>query len=389
MKKLWTLLAILLISVGVWRYSRPVPEATALISLPPAPTTTAIDLPWPAAGQSALGAKDYGLLSTHNPQQPAPIGSIAKVITALAVLQKKPISGDQGETLVLTDNDVALFNKYYSQDGSVAQVAVGERITEYQALQAMMLPSANNMADTMAIWAFGSIGNYVTYANKMVRNLGLDQTSVGDASGFADSTTSTSADLVKLGIAAISDPSIASIVGQTSAVLPVAGTVNNVNWLLGQDGVFGIKTGNTEKAGGCYLFAAKRQIGGQQIQLVGAVLGAPELNQAISSADSLLKASDANFQPVTVIHKGQKLATYITPWGSQAEVSARQDLSLLVWKGSAVRILNGPTDLQPPASAGYRTGAITANDGEKSASVPLFLKQDIKGPSWYWRLARR
>jgi D-alanyl-D-alanine carboxypeptidase (penicillin-binding protein 5/6) len=388
MKKLWLPVISVAVLVGVYLYHRPVPAATALINVPQAPKTIAVDLPWPAAAQSALAAQGYGLLSSHNAQTPQPIASIAKVITALAILQKKPITDGEGPTITLTDNDVSLFNKYYSQDGSVAKVAAGEKITEYQALQAMLLPSANNIADTMAAWAFGSADNYVSYANKMVGNMGLTQTSVGGASGFDDKTLSTASDLVRLGLAAINDPSIASIIKQPSASLPVAGTVNNVNWLLGTDGVFGIKTGNTDKAGGCYLVAAKRQVAGQEISIVGAVLGAPELKDAISAADDLVKASDSGFKRVTAVHKGQKLDSFLTPWGARSDVLAAQDINLLAWQGLDIKILNGPAELKAPAAAGQDSGSITVNNGEKSVSGRLVLSQALPGPSWHWRLIR-
>jgi len=388
MKKLWLSLVIIVLLAGIYLYHRPVPPATALIDVPQAPKTVAVDLPWPTAAQSAVGAQGYGLLASHNAQTPQPIASIAKIITALAVLQKKPITDGQGETITLTDNDVSLFNKYYAQDGSVAKVATGEKITEYQALQAMLLPSANNMADTMAAWAFGSLDNYVSYANKMVKNMGLTQTSVGDASGFGDTTTSTASDLVRLGLAAINDASIASIIRQPSASLPVAGTVNNVNWLLGTDGVFGIKTGNTDKAGGCYLVAAKRQVAGRDISIVGAVLGAPQLNDAINAADDLVKASDSGFKQVTVVHKGQKLDSFITPWGAKSDVAAAQDISLLAWQGLDIKILNGPAELKAPAAAGHDSGSITVTNGEKSVAGRLIINQSLPGPSWHWRLIR-
>jgi D-alanyl-D-alanine carboxypeptidase (penicillin-binding protein 5/6) len=45
-------------------------------------------------------------------------------------------------------------------------VQLGEELSEYQALQALLLPSANNIAETLARWAFGSIDAYNAYANQ-------------------------------------------------------------------------------------------------------------------------------------------------------------------------------------------------------------------------------
>jgi D-alanyl-D-alanine carboxypeptidase (penicillin-binding protein 5/6) len=240
-KALLTVIAAAAVLVGL--YFRPVPAATYISTLPAAPMTTPVTLPWPAAASSALGAQKYGLLAANQDSTPRPIASVAKTITALAILQKKPLAvGAQGPLITLSADDAARFDYYYSLGGSVTRVQAGEQISEYQAIEAMMLPSANNLADTMAIWAFGSIDNYTAYANQMVKSLGMANTTVKDAGGFTDGTTGTASDLVKLGLAVIGNQALASIVSQPTASLPVAGTITNRNWLLGQDGVIGIKT---------------------------------------------------------------------------------------------------------------------------------------------------
>lgn len=389
MKRLVVLICLVLILCAAL-YARPIPEVTAT-SLNPQPIKTkAISLPWPAVGQAAFGATGYGLLASHGANTPVPIASVAKVITALAVLQKKPVAaGGQGPIITLTQSDVDLFNKYYLSDGSVAQVQVGEQITEYQALEAMLLPSANNLADTLANWAFGSADNYVAYANNMVKSMDLAQTTVGDATGFNDTTFSTADDMVKLGLATMNNPAIAAIAKEPSATLPVAGVVNNINWLLGQDGVVGIKTGNTDKAGGCYLVAAQRQILGHQITVVSAILGDPDLSDAIHQADSIIKAGDAGFQQIKPIQKDQAVGSYQAPWNASSQIKSAKQLSLVAWKGQPVNVTSMPSPVQAPASTGFSTGTITATAGQQSATGPTVLASNLPGPSWRWRIFHR
>jgi D-alanyl-D-alanine carboxypeptidase (penicillin-binding protein 5/6) len=271
----------------------------------------------------------------------------------------------------------------------VAQVNNGEILTEYQALEAMLLPSANNIADSMARWAFGSVDAYMTYANTMVKTIGMDHTTIGDASGFTDTTTSTADDLVKLGIVAMGQPAIAQIVSQSSTRIPVSGTIKNVNWLLGTDGVVGIKTGNTDKAGGCYLFAAKHTIEGRQVTLVGAVLGLPQLNDAISASRPLLESVDKGFESLTVIHKGQVLAIYRTGWGQVSQAVASSDVSVLAWKGQPVKPLNEPRPLKTPTLAGTPVGRAAVGAIQEVKATPLTLTKDLTGPSWHWRIFRK
>jgi D-alanyl-D-alanine carboxypeptidase (penicillin-binding protein 5/6) len=383
-------LAVVILAAGLYQYIRPLPGITPIGQTPATPKTTAIQLPWPADGQAALGADGYGVLETHGGSAPRPIASIAKVITALAVLQKKPLaSGAQGPIVTLQQSDADLFDYYYTRDGSVAKVSAGEQITEYQLLQAMLIPSANNIADSLAGWAFGSIPAYVTYANRMVEDMGLIHTTVGNSNGFDDTTVSTAEDLVKLGLEAIKNPVIADIVDQKSAIVPVAGQINNVNWLLGGDGVNGIKTGNTDKAGGCYLFAAKRQIAGRPMTIVGAVLGSDSLLGAMTTGRHLLVAADDGFEKLTVIHKDQILGSYHAPWGAVSQLKAGKNLSALVWKGKDIEI---SSDLEPaaaPAPAAAAIGSVHVSSGGQSVSTPLYLSQPLTGPSWRWRLIRQ
>jgi len=390
LKRLFLPLMAILVGFLIFLYTRPVPAIPAVNQIVSVPKTQAISLPWPGGGQAALGAVGYGVLDSHNPQTPVPVASIAKIITALAVLNKKPLTdGAQGPTIIFDDTDVGFFNYYYLRDGSVAQVNAGEKLNEFQALQAMLLPSANNMADSLARWAFGSVDAYVTYANTMIKNMGLGQTTVGGASGFADNTTSTATDLVKLGIAALNNPAIAQVVNQSSADIPVAGTVKNVNWLLGQDGVVGIKTGNTDKAGGCYLFAAKRNVSGHEFTLVGAILSQPQLNDAIGAADPIIKAADTGFEHLAVIHKGQIMASYQTSWGETAQAAASSDVYIWSWKGQEIKLTNNPQPIVAPAASGSSAGRVSALSGQQTAGTNLLLTRSLPGPSWHWRLFRK
>ncbi|HET7528963.1 MAG TPA: hypothetical protein VFJ84_01900 [Candidatus Saccharimonadales bacterium] len=380
----------LVIILAALLYFRPVAAVRPELKSVTVSSGAPVRLPWPAAGQAAFGAAGYGLLESKGPSSPVPIASITKVITALAILQKKPIAaGGQGPVITFGKDDVDLFNYYYLHDGSVAKISSGERLTEYQALEAMMLPSANNVADSLAIWAFGSMQAYVDYANSMVSRMGLLYTTVGGASGFSDNTTSTAEDLVRLGLAALKSPVLKSVVGEKDVNLPVAGAIRNVNWLLGQDGVVGIKTGNTGKAGGCYLYAAVRNISGQDVTVVGSILGAPDLNSAISQADRIIKSADAGFQKLVVVHKGQKLGQYQTAWGPEAAISSPADIPMLIWKGSAVKISVNIHDISAPARAGAPAGSITVSNSEKKVTSQVVLGGGLSAPSWRWRIFHR
>jgi D-alanyl-D-alanine carboxypeptidase (penicillin-binding protein 5/6) len=250
-------------------------------------------LPWPTFGTAALTVGDV-LHGGPGADHVVPIASVAKVMTAYVILRDHPLrANEDGPTIAVSRAEAAAYPEQRAQGESLVEVEAGERITERQALAALLLPSADNMAWILARWDAGSQPAFVARMNVQARRLRMLGTSYTDASGLAADTVSTAADQVLLGRAAMQVPTLAAIVAETSVRLPVAGLVHNYNTLLGQDGVIGLKTGSTSAAGGCLLFAARKP-GGALV--VGAVLGQPGrgramISAALAASDRLVRAS--------------------------------------------------------------------------------------------------
>ncbi|HEY8998872.1 MAG TPA: hypothetical protein VIM53_00985 [Candidatus Saccharimonadales bacterium] len=372
-------------------YIRPLPTITAAA----ASLSTRLGAPtldWPTAGQSAVGAVGYGVLDDSGEQSQLATASVAKIITALTVLKVKPLSaGSQGPEITITADDVALYNKYVAEDGSVVQVTQGEQISEYQALQAMLLPSGNNIADMLATWAYGSMDSYKTAANNYINSIGMTGTNIGsDASGYSPDTTSTAPDLVRLGEAAMQNPVVAEIVGQKSAVLPGVGTVYNVDTIIGQDGIVGIKTGNNDQDTGVFLFAAKHTLSNNQtVTIVGTVMGQGSLQGAFDASEALLDSAAAAFSVETPVAANQTLVTYTVPWmKTTVNGVAKTPVSIAAWQGSVtLPHLSLPT-VSGGQSAGATVGTVSVSAGANNASSSIVLKDAIPSPSFWWRLTR-
>src|ERR671923_31059 len=201
------------------------------------------------------------------------------------------IYGSASTSNTLTDADVADTDRRRRQQESVVSIAAGEQLTERQALQALLLPSANNIAAVLALWDAGSPDRFVARMNATARSLGMTHTRYTDPSGYDDATVSTAADQVRIVDRAMRLPVFASIVATPSATLPVAGTVHNTNTLLGHNGFVGVKTGSTAAAGGCFAFRAVRWIDGKRTAITGVVLGQPGHDQiaaGLAAADAMV-----------------------------------------------------------------------------------------------------
>lgn len=263
------------------------------VALPIEQPKITVPLPWPSYGQAAYGVADDGVLAQSKDEVEAvPIASLAKVITALAVLKQKPLApGEQGPIITLTEEDITSYREYVAKSGTVVQVEVGEQISQYQVLQAMLMPSANNMSDTLARWAFGSVDAYNAYANEMLKELGFSKTIIADASGYSPDTKSTADEMVKIGLMYLRNPVLQEIASQPTATIPFAGVIYNNNDAINKDGIVGLKIGYTEAAGNTFLAADVR--GGDKDRMsVVAVLGAKNLSTAMKDAKTLLRSGN-------------------------------------------------------------------------------------------------
>jgi len=280
------LVAIAAIAVGVHQLHASSPSSVA------PPIAQLPGTVWPAAGQAAFTRTGQSEIQASPRQYAVPIASVAKVMTAYLVLRDHPLRiGEDGPTITLTDADVADTDRRRGQEESVVPVAAGEQLTELQALQALLLPSANNIAAVLARWDAGSEDRFVARMNARARSLGMAHTRYTDPSGYDDATVSTAADQVRIVDEAMRLPVFARIVATPSALLPVAGIVHNTDTLLGHDGFVGVKTGSDDAAGGCFAFRAVRRIGGQRTTITGVVLGQPghdRIAAGLSAAGALV-----------------------------------------------------------------------------------------------------
>lgn len=365
----------------------PLHAIEATVTPMPEITSTVTSLDWPDQGHAAIGTSSLGVLATNTePATQVPIASITKVITALVILQAKPLEvGQAGPIITLTTEDAALYNNYVAQNGSVAAAPAGLQISQRQMLDAMLVSSANNYADSLSIWAYGSPDAYMSAARTWLKEQGLTNTSITDMTGFSPESKSTSGDLVKLGTLALKHPVIAEIVAQKSITIPGVGTLQNTNILLGSEGVNGIKTGTTDEAGSCLLFGVTQQVGDTTEQMIGVVLGAPNHASLFAQVRSLIASAKPNLQQVTISSVNQPVGTYQATWGASARAVAKESQASVVWSNQKItqRIsLNAIRPADNTTSAGF----ILTNIAGKTLSTPVSLDRPLDGPSWHWRL---
>ena len=111
---------ILIIGVGVpAALIAPVPQASATVAPAVQMTTRAASPKFPSFGHSAIGMVGRsGLLASSGSQRSRPIASITKVITALVVLEKRPLGAhESGPIITMTERGVTILEQVVAIDG--------------------------------------------------------------------------------------------------------------------------------------------------------------------------------------------------------------------------------------------------------------------------------
>ena len=387
-------LLLILAALATFNYLRPIPAVAASeVQLSATDTIpgTAPALPWPSRGSGAVGVAHLGLVASSGNEQPVPAASLTKVMTALIVLEDKPLKKDEpGPTITLGDADVQSYQTDLAQNQSVVKVENGEQLTELQALQGMLIPSANNLAETLARWDLGSIPAFVTRMNARAGQLHLKHTKFAEPSGADLGSVSTPSDLMALGMVAMDQEVFAQIVGTGSVVLPVAGTVYNVDAALGDSGIVGIKTGSGLNSGANFLFASKESVDGHTIVLYGCVMGLPTLAAAFGSAKALITTMQATLHVRRVLSRNQAVATYVTPWGDQSDLVSSLDVDLVEWPGMVLRQRLDAKSIviNSPIAPGTPEGSEHMVLGDYVLDVPLVTADPLYPPGRFWRLTR-
>ncbi|MGW4155324.1 D-alanyl-D-alanine carboxypeptidase family protein [Micromonospora chersina] len=390
------LLAAALVAVAPLRHPLPAPTVTRTLPASTVIPGRAPALPWPRSGQAALYVEGVGSIGASGGSRPLPIGSVAKVMTAYVILTEHPLDrGEHGPKLTVSAAQAAAYPSELARGESLVRVTAGAVFTERQALQAVLLPSANNMARILAAWDAGSIDAFVDKMNDTAAEFGMRNTHYTDPSGLSPATVSTAADQVILARKAMALPAFAEIVAQKKATLPVAGEVKNYNSLVGRNGVVGIKTGSTDEAGGCLSFAFVVTVGGRKITVVGAVLGQPgadtpvQLERVFRVTRSLIRTATSAITLHPVVRAGDPVATVRGPLGAETTIHAANDLAVVGWPGLRVRLDTDIPAVPADLPAGAEHGRVTAvAGGGKPVTTPLLSGVRLEAPGTWDRIRR-
>ena len=380
------------------------PLSTAALSAtkPSFTTPGAVVLTLPSVGESAVsvtGAEAFagtvgtnGILASSGGARPVPIASISKLITALVVLEAKPLTGTEpGPTLTFSKADHDLYDQYYVLKASVEPMKTGSALSERDALALMLVASACNYADAVSTWAFGSRARYLSVVKTWLTVHGLSGTSIVEPTGIDARNVSTPADLIAIGKLAMANPAVASIVGSSAIAVPGVGSLSNNNISLGSEGINGIKTGTLDSAGSNLLFSASVDVGLRQpITIIGVILGGDSRETVNRAAQLIVHSIKSGFHVVQLVGAGTVAGRYSTPWKDGARVITGESASVMTWSDAPITstMTIKPLTITAGKTAvdGSTVGSLRFVVDGAPIAVPLVLDGSISGPDGWWRL---
>ncbi|WP_405186302.1 serine hydrolase [Streptomyces anulatus] len=398
--KIWTPLVLLLLIVfAIVQVMRPLPEPSLELTAKPTYTFEggATKLSWPGQGQSAVMVDGVGSLGSEGAQKPAPIASVAKVMTAYVILQEHPLKGDEeGETITV---DQKAEDESKRPDESTAPLTKGQQLSQRQMLQLLMIPSGNNAARLLARWDAGSEDAFIDKMNDAAKKLGMTGSTYTDPSGLEKTTVSTATDQLKLAQAVMRNEVFRGIVDMPEIEIEgIDGKIYNNNNLLLQPGVSGIKTGSSTPAGGNLLWSANTKVDGKVLWIYGAVMGQQagtgrvydSLELSLQNSLKLIKDAQEAATSATVVKKGDVVGYVDNGFGGQTPVVATKNLKAVGWSGLEVelKVTDNGKGIEHTAKAGSEVGMVTVGTGTGKVTAPVVLQSDLTEPAFGDKLAR-
>ena len=309
------------------------------------------------------------------------IASTTKLMTALLTLERARLT------------DVYTAAPYSPSAGeSLMGLRAGERISVADLLRGLLIVSANDAANTLAIDIAGSRRAFVAMMNQRARQLGLRDTHYANPVGLDQpGNYSSAADLVKLTLFLRQRAFFRQTTDMATATLRsgarVRHLVNRNDLVREVPSVNGVKTGHTNGAGYVLVGSATRA----GVTVISAVLG--DSSEATRDSDSLrlLRYGLARYRRVIALRRGAVLAHAALKYrDAHVDLVAARTVLRVARRDERVttRIVGAPSEVEGPLDAGAPVGTVEVRQrGRVVARVPLVTASAVSAPTIVQRVS--
>ena len=318
------------------------------------------------------------VLLARNARAHVPIASITKLMTVLLTLEHARL-----------DDVVTVPPQAAAVGESSVNLRAGERLTVRELLEAALIQSANDAADTLATYVGrGSQARFVAMMNARARRLGLSDTHFSRPDGLdAAGHFSSARDVTFLARLLMHRPVVRRIVRQRSAQISGGRTLHTWNDLLySYPGIFGVKTGHTSAAGWSEVAAARRR----GVTIYATLLGSPDRGTRNAGLVRLLDWGFSRYRLVDAVVKGRAYAYAHVGYGRKrlALVAAKSLVRPVRVDHPLVRRVVAAATADLPVARGQTLGHIRIYQrGRLLGSVRLIAARSVSRPGIGGRVA--
>ncbi len=246
------------------------------------------------AKSSILMCADTGdIIYEKNAYEHLSPASVTKIMSILLVLE----AIDSGK--ISLEDEVPAGENSVKMGGSQIWLELGEKMTVNELFKAVVVASANDACTALGEYIAGSSQAFVKLMNEKAQSLGLENTCFENCTGLDDTIKnhySCAYDLAVIAREVLKHDLIYNYSTIWLDYLRNGKTeLNNTNKLVNKyDGITGLKTGTTSKAGFCVCATAERE----NMNLIAVVLGADTSEHRFQTASNLLDFGFAEYAVV-------------------------------------------------------------------------------------------
>lgn len=317
------------------------------------------------------------VLYEKNADEPRAIASITKVMTLILVMEAL----ERGA--IGLEDKVTASEHAYSMGGSQIWLEPGEVMTVNELLKAVCVASANDAAVALAEYVSGSEDEFVAEMNRKAQSLGMTKTTFKNSNGLDEEGHMSSAhDVALMSREILKHELIRNYITIWTDELRGGETeLTNTNKLLkSYNGITGIKTGTTNKAGVCVTASAVRD----NMELIAVVLGSSDSKSRFEAAKTMLNYGFSNYELVEIKVDDALFTPVEVECGESqfCEYTAAIPECMVVKKGAGENIryeVSIEPSVEAPVLSGQTVGRVTVFCGENElGGYDVTAKTDIR-----------
>ena len=324
------------------------------------------------------------LLSKNADEKLSP-ASITKVMSLLLVMEALEEGKISYEDIVTASYNAS------SKGGSQIWLKEGEQMTVHELLKATVIASANDACTALGEHVAGDEESFVAMMNEKAKELGMTNTCFENCSGLDDTTTnhySTARDVAIMSCELMKYEKIKEYTTVWMDTLRDGKTqlVNTNKLIRTYNGMTGLKTGTTTKAGYCLAATAERDGMG----LVAVVLGSDNSNQRFEDVKKMLNWGFANYTVFTPKVDMSLITDVGILYGKEKTLSPKVEIprNVVVKKGSENNIkqkIDLCIDVEAKVEKGQKLGSVMfVLDDETLTSVNIYSEKEVERRNWFF-----